>query len=177
MSTGLFFAMPSELGNLFYNRNDLGNIIFSLSFGVIFIYIESTLFGILNGLGKQGILLRNTLIMSSVDVILLYILIGIPEINIYGYAIDFVVSPLIGCILNSYEIWKITDMSIDFNEILIFPISITILEIIVIKKTKYMVLSLLGSAYSSTIALLIIGIVFFTLIFYIINTFFKKTFR
>lgn len=170
-SAGLLFALPDELGKLFYSRNDLGNIIFSLSFGVIFIYMEGTLFGILNGLGKQKILLRNTLIMSLIDIVLLYILLGIPEINIYGYAINFVVSPLVGCILNYIEIRKATGIEISFNKVILFPVVIALVEVISINNTKLIVRNLIASQSTASVIMLMIGIGTYCAFYFLLRSF------
>lgn len=165
LSAGLFYALPDELGKLFYSRNDLGNIIFSLSFGVIFIYVESTLFGILNGLGKQLVLLRNTIIMAVIDIVLLYILLGIPQINIYGYAVDFVISPLVGCVLNWIEIRKVTNFNLNFTEVLAYPVIIAALEVIAINFLKTPVSRVLASQNLSSVVLILAGIGIYTLLF------------
>lgn len=171
LSAGLFFSLPGDLGRLFYQRGDLGGIIFSLSFGVIFIYVESTLFGILNGLGKQGILLRNTIIMSAVDITLLYILLGIPEINIYGYAVNFVVSPLVGCILNTIEIKKITDIQINIGEILLLPLAATVGQVIVLKSLIPVAHQIFSTPALTTSILILIGAAVYGLIYFLLGSF------
>lgn len=174
LSAGLFFSLPGDLGKLFYGRDDLGAIIFSLSFGLIFVYIESTLFGILNGLGRQSILLRNTIIMSAIDIVLLYILLGIPEINIYGYAVDFVVSPLAGCILNMTEIKRITDIHISKWQVLLLPITAALIEIIVLKNLRGCAAIFFGSANHTTIVLTFTGIFVFSLSYMLLKIFTRK---
>lgn len=174
VSAGLFFSIPDELGKLFYSRNDLGNIIYSLSFGVIFIYLESTLFGILNGLGKQRVLLKNTIIMLCIDIVLLYFLLGVPNINIYGYAVDFVVSPLIGCILNYYEIKKVTDFNISITEILAFPLLVAVVEIICLNKLKPVIANILEVQKFSSVILIIAGILVYCSLYYIFKPYFKN---
>lgn len=166
-SAGVFFSLPNELGKLFYSRTDLGGIIYSLSFGVFFIYIESTLFGILNGLGKQGVLLRNTIIMSIIDIVLLYTLIGIPEINIYGFGINLVVSPLAGCILNSLEIKKVTGIEIKFRDFFAFPIFIAIVEIVALKNLKSIISLIIPSQNYATVTLMLIGLLIYSGLYFL----------
>jgi stage V sporulation protein B len=173
LSGGLFFELPDELGKLFYNRADLGNIIFSLSFGVIFVYVESTLCGILNGLGKQKILLRNTFIMSAIDIAVLYTFLGIPSINIYGYAIDFVISPLVGCIMNYSEIRRATNVKISIPEIIICPIFLTGCNIIFLKTIKPFVFNILKSQNVAISVLLLTGILSYWAFYLILSPLFK----
>jgi stage V sporulation protein B len=158
VSSGLFFTIPDELGKLFYSRPDLGNIIFSLSFGIIFSYIEATLFGILNGLGKQKVLLKNTIIMSIIDIVSLYLLIGMPGIGIYGYGINFVISPFVGCLLNTYEINRSTDAELKLGKIMAYPALITGIEIIILSNIKPVVFKIIPSFNTATVVLILGGI-------------------
>lgn len=158
---GIFFALPDELGILFYRRSDLGDLIFSLSFGVICSYTEATLCGILNGLGKQRALLRNTLIMSAVDIIVLYICLGSSEIGIYGYSIDFMVSPLAGCILNSMQIKKAVGVEPKFGRIIPRPLMSAFFEAASLRYIKNMLCSTVQPQPLQTVALIFLGIVIF----------------
>jgi stage V sporulation protein B len=175
LSAALFFSIPDELGRLFYNRDDLGSIIFSLSFGVIFIYIESTLFGILNGLGKQGVLLRNTIIMSVIDITVLYTLLGIPAINIYGYGINFVVSPLVGCILNALEIRRVTDIEISLSRILLFPLMVAAAEGAVVTGLKKIVFTSISNPGSATVLLILVGIGVYIILYLLFDPYSKES--
>lgn len=107
-------TIPNELGNLLFKRQDLGNFIAISALIAPLVYVSTTTYGILNGLGKQGILLRNSLIISVIELISLYIFIGIPSINIYGFVITFIITSSITLIINMYEIKK--HLNIDFNK-------------------------------------------------------------
>lgn len=174
LSAGLFFVLPGELGKLFYNRTDLGNIIFSLSFGVIFVYIESTLFGILNGLGRQGVLLRNTIIMSAIDITVLYTFLGIPEINIYGYAINFVISPLTGCVLNYMEIRRVTGVRISLSEIIVFPLLVSAGNVILLEALKPAVFNMFKVQSSATVTMILSGAGIYAVSYLVLNGLFKN---
>lgn len=166
-SAAIFFTLPEELGRIFYQRGDLGNIIYSLSFGIIFIYIESTLCGILNGLGRQKVLLRNTVIMALIDIVTLYIFIGMPEINVYGYSINFVVSPLAGCILNYLDIHKVTGYSMDFSNILFYPAALAAVDVIIITILKNIVYNIVPGTNAAALVLVGTGYGAFTLMYFI----------
>jgi len=92
--------IPNELGMLVYKRNDLGTYI---SFGAVcslFSYIAIPSYGILNGLGKQKVILKNSIIVSVMEIILIYILSAIPKINIYGLGITLVITSFTGLLIN-----------------------------------------------------------------------------
>ena len=100
------FSVPDSLGKLFFDRDDLGTYIKFAALAAPFTYVAATTFSILNGLGKQGVLLRNSIIVAIIELILLFVLTSIPSINILGYGLSLMVTSLISLIMNLYEIRK-----------------------------------------------------------------------
>jgi stage V sporulation protein B len=100
------FSIPDSLGQLFFHRDDLGIYIKFAALSAPFTYISATTFSILNGLGKQGVLLRNSLIVAVIELLLLFILTSIPSINILGYGLSLMITSLISLVMNLYEIKK-----------------------------------------------------------------------
>lgn len=100
------FSIPDSLGKLFYARSDLGAYIKFAALSLPFAYLSTTTFNILNGLGKQGVLLRNSIITAVLELILLYILTAIPSINIFGYGISLIITCLVTVVMNLHEIKK-----------------------------------------------------------------------
>jgi len=119
-------SIPDSLGKLFFNRSDLGPYIKFAAFSAPIAFTSSATYGILNGLGRQGILLRNSLLVSLLEVGFLYIFTGITFINIYGYGITLIITSAIILILNIYEIRKFCNISLKTSEFIIY-ILITIL--------------------------------------------------
>lgn len=113
-------SIPDSLGQLFFKRTDLGSYIKFLALSAPVTFTAATTFGILNGLGKQNIILRNTLITSVEELILLYILTGISWINIYGYGVTLIITSLTLLALNIYEIKKHVNLSFTLYEFLIY---------------------------------------------------------
>lgn len=115
----LCMCIPTELGRLFYSRSDLGNYIKFVSYSAPFTYLMTSTYSILNGMGKQKAVLINSIISAILELILFYILIGIPSINVYGYGITLIITSLVGLILNLLEIKKICSIKIYFSTIII----------------------------------------------------------
>ncbi len=112
-------VIPETLGRLFYQRNDLGAMIrFSAPICLI-TFISSPSFGILNALGKQNILLRNSIINSLQGLVLTAVLAGIPALNIYGCGISIMLTSATSFILNIHEIKKICEIKIDLQDIIL----------------------------------------------------------
>ena len=105
-------TLPETLGYLFYQRDDLGDMI-RFSAGICLIsFISSPTFGILNALGKQSILLKNSLIISLERLALIITLAGIPSLNIYGYGLAMIFSSATALLINIREIKKICEIKI-----------------------------------------------------------------
>ncbi|MBU3189446.1 stage V sporulation protein B [Clostridium bowmanii] len=95
-----------SLGKLFFDRYDLGIYIRLAALSAPFMYMAGSTYGILNGLGKQKALLINSVITAILQLILLYMLLGIPSINILGYGITFFITSLVNFVLNIISIKK-----------------------------------------------------------------------
>ena len=57
--------IPDNLGLMFYGRDDLGSYIKFASFSAPILFTSTTMFGILNGLNRQGIILRNSCLLYT----------------------------------------------------------------------------------------------------------------
>lgn len=82
--------------------------LFILAFGVIFLASVQTLTGVLQGVGKQMIPVRNLAIGAAVKVVVTYTLTGIPAINIRGAAIGTVLAYIVASALNLIAVRKYT---------------------------------------------------------------------
>ncbi|MCB2291283.1 stage V sporulation protein B [Clostridium sp. CS001] len=121
-----------SLGKLFFDRYDLGIYIRLVAISAPFMYMSGSTFGILNGLGKQKSLLINSIITSVLQLILLYILLGIPSINILGYGITLFISSMVSFILNIIIIKKNCYIQFSMVEIII-DICLSILLYFILK--------------------------------------------
>lgn len=117
--TAIFISYPDEIGALVYRRERIGSLLYLLSFSCVFIYLNQTLTGVLNGLGRQGILLRNTIIGSLLRICTVYFL--IPSFGIQAYILGLCASFMLTSCLNLYAINKITGLVLDLREWLVKP--------------------------------------------------------
>ncbi|MGE5614775.1 MAG: putative polysaccharide biosynthesis protein [Bacillota bacterium] len=117
--SSLFLCYPDDIGSLIYRRENIGDLLFMLSFSCAFVYLQQTMAGIMNGLGKQGILLGNTVIGSALRIGAIYFL--VPVLGVKGYIAGFIISLVLAEILNLSAIHKITGMVFDLRNWLIKP--------------------------------------------------------
>lgn len=144
-TSAICLCIPDSLGQLFFKRTDLGPYIKFLAFSAPITFTAATTFGVLNGLGKQNIILRNSLITSIEELILLYILVGISWINIYGYGITLIITSLTLLLLNMHEIKKECNLEFTFSEFFIY----ILLGIFI-----FFILSILNNLMTSSLLLL-----------------------
>jgi stage V sporulation protein B len=95
--------------------------LFILSFGVIFLATVQTLTGVLQGIGRQLISVRNLAIGALVKVVLTYYLTAIPSINIRGAAIGTVCAYIVASTLNLMAVSKYTGARFDLRLTIIKP--------------------------------------------------------
>ncbi|WP_297629799.1 stage V sporulation protein B [uncultured Clostridium sp.] len=112
--------VPGKLGEIFYARDDLGNFIKMASLSAPLFFCSTTMFGILNGLSKQGIILRNSIVIAVFELISLFIFTSIPSINIYGFSITLFFSSALCLLLNLYEINRCLNLNLSVINIIIF---------------------------------------------------------
>ncbi|MHB8063562.1 MAG: MATE family efflux transporter, partial [Ruminiclostridium sp.] len=115
-------CIPQKLGMLFYARDDLGTMIKAAGICSFISYASSASFGILNALGKQNVNLKNSIVVSSEGLILVFILTGIPSLNIYGYGVAIILTSLTGLFMNLYEIRKSCEIRLSFKKALTYTI-------------------------------------------------------
>lgn len=112
-------SIPQSLGKLFFNRTDLGSFIIFTSLCVPITFASVSTYSILSGLGKQTKILINSLLVSVLELILLYVLTAVPKINIYGFAIALFLTGLASYILNMHEIKKTCHISFSPTSVLV----------------------------------------------------------
>ncbi|MCX7746365.1 MAG: stage V sporulation protein B [Clostridia bacterium] len=117
--TAIFLSYPDEIGNIIYSRENIGYMLYILAFTCIFTYLQQTLLGILNGLGKQGKSLRNS--MTGYIVRIGFVYFCIPIYGIQGYVIGIIVSSALVCILNIHTVVKTTGMAVDVGNWVLKP--------------------------------------------------------
>lgn len=115
-----FFACSSyELAELIYPGQSVGGTLYLLSYTGVFLYLQQTMLGILNGLSRETTILINTLAGSIVRLVMIWFLMPIWGIDAYLYSV--IAGSIIVVILNFREIIKITGISIDVGEWILKP--------------------------------------------------------
>ena len=125
LPTGFGLAAVSySLLDMFYPAAtaSIGSTILAVYGCTIFIFaVSSPITSMLQGLGRTDIPLKSLVIGAVIKIILNYILIGNPSININGAPIASIACYLVVVIINMYCIIKITGVRINFASVFIKP--------------------------------------------------------
>ena len=118
-ATALFLVLPDELGQVIY-RQDLGSLLFFLGILCPFWYVNIPLGGILNGLGKQRFIFRNSLLSSAVNIGFVYFF--VPRYGIAAFLAGWFLSLLGVTLVSLREIKKETGLQLDRARCLAKPL-------------------------------------------------------
>jgi stage V sporulation protein B len=118
-ATCIFIVFSKELGLVFYNQENVGDMLYSMAWICPFFYLQSTLSGILNGLGQQMVLFKNNIIGSLISIGFIYFL--IPKLGLLGFIWSVIVSSVAVTLLHLGKVLKFTSISLDLNKWIIKP--------------------------------------------------------
>ncbi|WP_058486221.1 stage V sporulation protein B [Defluviitalea phaphyphila] len=118
-ATYLFLIFSKELGLAIYNQHEVGNMLYSMAFICPFFYLQSTLSGILNGLGQQVTTFKHNVIGSIISISFIYFL--IPRLGFIGFIWSVIVSSITITLLHLNKVVKFTSISLKLNEWIIKP--------------------------------------------------------
>lgn len=137
-----------------------------LSAGIIFLSVVQTTTGILQGMGKQMIPVKNMLAGVLLKIILTWILTGIPAINVMGSAAGTVSAYLIAACLNVMAVKKYTKVSLPLAKLAAKPLIATVaMGISTILSYTLLDKLLSGSRVAVIFAVLVSALVYTVLLF------------
>lgn len=124
MFTSIFMSYPNEISSIIYRKENIGDILYLLAFTCIFIYLQQVLTGIMNGLNKQHITLRNSIIGYMIRIGFVYYL--VPVYGIKSYTLAMLISYFFICVLNLSSVIKSTNIPIDLRNWVLKPGAVSV---------------------------------------------------
>jgi stage V sporulation protein B len=121
------FVLAEPISVLLYNNPEAGVPLAVLSWGVIFLSLNQTTTGILQGAGKTFIPVRNLFLGAMAKIFINYTLTGMPLINIKGAALGSVAGYMISSLLNFGSVIRWTGLAVDIKYMIIKPVMATLL--------------------------------------------------
>ncbi|MCR5482286.1 MAG: polysaccharide biosynthesis protein [Clostridia bacterium] len=139
--------------------------LFVMAFGVIFLSTVQTLTGVLQGVGKQLIPVRNLAIGALFKIVITYTLTGVYSINVKGAAAGTVVAYMVAATLNTMAVTKYTGAKFDLGLTYLRPA----LSAVVMAGATYGAYRLaalfLGNAVSTLLAICVAVVVYAFMLF------------
>lgn len=159
--SGIFFIFAYELAEIVYGNLEIGYIIKTLAPIVPFMYLETVVMGILQGLNQQIHSLKYNIFDSIIRISLIYAF--IPSKGMDGFLLIMILSNITTSSLNVYRSLKVTNTKLDLKNWIIIPLISIILSITIMSFT-------VGKYVVSNLAYTIIGtctiiIIYLTLLF------------
>ncbi|PKM95649.1 MAG: hypothetical protein CVU84_02270 [Firmicutes bacterium HGW-Firmicutes-1] len=114
-----FLAFGKDLGLMVFNEGYVGTLLISLSFLCPFLYLQTTLGSLLNGIDKHMITFRNNIIGLGLRIMFIYLL--IPQLGLKGYLIGLLVSLIVVSVLDIYCLVKATSLSFNPLTFIVMP--------------------------------------------------------
>ena len=116
----IFWLFGTQLCEWLFNTPEAGDILKVLAIGAVFIYSNTVLTGILQGMGNVKYLLFSLIFSGLVLIVCLWIL--VPKLGIVGAAVSSIVFFVLNCLLNLKYIFINCKMDMDIKNILLKPI-------------------------------------------------------
>ena len=118
-AASLFLFFGNELGMAIYNQ-PIGFMLQLLGIMCPFIYMQIILSGVLNGLGCQMFIFRNSLISSGISIAFIYFL--VPEFGLSAYIFGWLASLVVVIVLGLYKIRQFIPLDMEFSKWFIRPL-------------------------------------------------------
>lgn len=115
-----FLGFGEKLGLLVYNESYVGSLLVSLGLLCPFLYLQTTLGSLLNGINKHMITFRNNIIGLTIQIIFIYLL--IPILGLKGYLIGLIISLIIVSVLDIYTLIKVTSFTFNSFTFIVIPV-------------------------------------------------------
>lgn len=181
MKMSMLIAMPCTLG-LFFLAGPIMKVIFPgrydgililkyLSLSVPFIILTQTTTSIMQGIGHYIRPIINLFIGCIVKVVLTFILVPRPEINIYGAVIASISAYLVATILNLISLRKRLKLRINIYKTFIKPIIAAAIMSIGVLFSYNLLFIKTGSNTSSCLLSIFLGIIIYVILILILRIF------
>lgn len=117
-SAGIFITFCGELGNFIYSQ-DISYLLLYLGIICPLLYVHVIFSGILNGLGEQMLLFKNSLLSSLVNISFIYFL--VPKVGVQAFMIGWFISLICVNSISLIKLKKITNFTLDFIDTIVKP--------------------------------------------------------
>ncbi|MDO4745155.1 MAG: polysaccharide biosynthesis protein [Bacillota bacterium] len=134
-----------------------------LSLGFIFLSALTIFTGALQGIGKQGIPVRNLFIGVVAKLIITWALVGIPAFNVKGAAIGTIATYMVAAVLDYFALKKHSGVNLSVKLTVIKPMISSVVMGVIVFVAYRIFFNVLGSNGTATILSVFLGIAIYGL--------------
>lgn len=141
----LFYTIPGQITHLIFDSPGAADVLRILALGSIFLYLQQTTTGIIQGLGSPTIPLVNMIIASFFKISCMYYLLAEPGYGISGAAYGYMIFFIITAALNVLFLVIKRLLSLDLGTMVVKPAIASITMYYILSGTNRLVFSLTKS--------------------------------
>jgi stage V sporulation protein B len=164
-----FFILAEPITVMLFANAEAGIALAAISPAVLFLGMHQVTSGILQGLGKPVIPVKNLIIGAFVKVGLTYYLTAIPGIGVRGAAYGTVATFVIASFLNLYHIAKIIGLNIEIMGMIIKPVAAVGVMWIAVRVVFQELITVIHSNTLSTVGAICAGAVVYGIVLLLIG--------
>lgn len=154
------WLLATPISALLYNVPEAGVAVSALSFGSLFLMLQQTSSGVLQGLGRTDIPVRNLIAGALVKTALAWVLTGIPDLGIRGAAYSTVIGFGLASTLNVLAVRRLAGLRVDAATTLLKPLAAAVVMGLVIYFGYPPVAAVTGGNLATIIMVLVGGMAY-----------------
>lgn len=153
-------VLSTQIMNLLYPKepDSIGEILFFMSFTIVFAGLLQTYTAVLQALGRPAIPVINLFIASIFKIVLTYFLTAIPLLNVKGAAIGSIITYFVAMILNYLYIKKLTNVNMRIHLSFLKPFVMSIIMGIFVKITLILSMKVINNSKICTLIAILVGV-------------------
>ncbi len=166
-AVGLSVLSKPILSMLFSGEIDIPSMLLRVGSITVVLYSMSTLSnGILQGINKMNIPVRNAAIALVIHLGVLYLCISVFDLKLYGVVISVIVFALVMCILNWISIGRYMSYHQEIRRTFIIPLLASAVMGVVIGLLYFLLHKFMGNVFSTVVSIVVgAGVYFVVLLF------------
>ncbi|HHW54353.1 MAG: polysaccharide biosynthesis protein [bacterium] len=162
------YILSDEIMTLLYGHPEAGTALAGLAAGVLFLGLHQTTSGVLQGLGRTDIPVKNLLVGAVFKVLLTYILTAQPALGIKGAALGTVTTFIIASSLNLLAIGRLVGFSLEAKEMVLKPaLAVAVMALGVVQVYRLFLLALGNSL--ATLAAIGSGVIIYGVVLFLVG--------
>lgn len=155
----IFYTIPGILCETIFNIADAGIPLKYLAFGALFIYLQQTSTGIIQGMGKMYVMLTHSTIGALINITGVYLLTG--ALGIKGTAIAFNLSAMVVAGLNLLYLFNFIKLKVNLKKLVLLAIAVLLMLFTMVSTSHFF--AAWGTNLGVTIFHLLVGLGMYTI--------------